>query len=119
MLIFRPFAYGHKYNTPLRYLEHVCLRLHLVWICTHCFVYPDDVGAVREGLVGPKVGDGLGLHPRALLALQHARTSRAVQRVDLEDGRTKGRHRHSIKTQENHACRKALCAISDTVAVYS
>lgn len=55
---------------------------------TYWFVDPEDVGAVREGLVRPKVSHGLGLDPRALLPFQHAGACCAIQRVDLTERRT-------------------------------
>lgn len=58
-------------------------RLYTYW-----FVDPEDVGTVREGLVRPKVGHGLGLDPRALLPFQHAGACCAIQRVDLTERRT-------------------------------
>lgn len=50
---------------------------------THWFVDPEDVSAVCQGLVWPKVCHGLGLNPWALFPLQHAGARRAIQRVDL------------------------------------
>lgn len=50
---------------------------------THWFVDPEDVSAVRQGLIWPKVSHGLGLDPWALFPLQHAGARRAIQRVNL------------------------------------
>lgn len=63
------------------------LVIYFFYSCqyTYWFVDPEDVGTVREGLVRPKVGHGLGLDPRALLPFQHAGACCAIQRVDLTE----------------------------------